>query len=194
MKDYEIQNVLPFIIDYLDNPSIDDESDCKRRGNLYKLLNLKYDEKKKTCPYLTGPLGEEIIEIYYSLQNIPYDRKQKVKSSRSKGYHKPDGLENEKYFVEVKMRAYHSEGTAHEKIPSIAFKYGTLPKKLKIYLLADDEHKYNTYWSKLLRNEISPLNEFEKKYKDSHYLMIEQIVYGTDVSNLMKDYVNKKES
>ena len=33
------------------------------------------------------------------------------------------------------------------------------------------------------RNEISPLNEFEKKYRDSHYLMIEQIVYGTDVSN-----------
>ena len=29
MKDYEIQNVLPFIIDYLDNPSTDDESDCK---------------------------------------------------------------------------------------------------------------------------------------------------------------------
>ena len=52
MKDYEIQNVLPFIIDYLDNPSIDDESDCKRRGNLYKLLNLKYDEKRKPAHIL----------------------------------------------------------------------------------------------------------------------------------------------
>ena len=129
MKDYEIQNVLPFIIDYLDNPSIDDESDCKRRGNLYKLLNLKYDEKKKTCPYLTGPLGEEIIEIYYNLQTFHMIISKKL-NLREQGYHKPDGLENEKYFVEVKMSAYHS-GRPLRKIPSIAFKYGTLPKNLK---------------------------------------------------------------
>ena len=184
------KTTLKKIIDYLENPSQDAHEDCKRRGELYGLLNLKSNPTKRGCPYLTGPLGEEIVEVYYRLKNIPYDRKQKIPALRKKGNRRPDGLENDTFYVEVKMRAYHSSGTAHEKIPSIAFKYGDLPKKLKIYLLADDEHSYNTYWSQLLRNQIEPMNNFEKEYRDAHSLMIEEIVYGTEIANFLRGFLN----
>ena len=186
---------LKLIIDYLENPSIDKEQDKERRHKLS--LSLGLDPAKKP-----GVLGEKIVEMFYKVQNIPYETNVKVPVKRNepiplggkaKKNHSLDGLENNKFYVEVKIRVYHSTGTANEKIPSIAFKYGDLPKKLKIFLLADDEHKFNLYWSKFLRGEIESSNpynnSYEENYKKIHSDIIEQIVYGTEVASILREYV-----
>jgi len=159
--------------------------------------NLKSNRK-----FSSKDLGEEIVGLYYNIQNIKYERDLKVESVRSKiplvsennqKYHEPDGLENDMFYVEVKMRAYESSGTAHEKIPSVAFKYADLPKKIKLFLLADDEHKYNIYWSQLIRGDIESSNkynfEFENKYKRIHKAVIEKIVYGSEVAGELEKFL-----
>jgi hypothetical protein len=190
-----VKEALKLIIDYLENPSTDEQQDKERRHKLSVSLGL--DPKKKP-----GVLGEKIVEIFYEVQNIPYERNVKVPVSRvepvpkigkSKKNHKLDGLENNEFYVEVKIRVYQSTGTANEKIPSIAFKYGDLPKKLKIFLLADDEHKYNLYWSKLVRGDIESSNphnsNYEENYKKIHSELIEKIVYGTEVASVLRNYI-----
>ena len=186
---------LQLIIDYLENPSIDLQQDSARRAKLCSSLGLNPASKP-------GVLGEKIIEVYYKVQNIPYKRNVKVPVKRNepmpvKGKPKKnrshDGLENNEFYVEVNIRAYESSGTANEKIPSIAFKYDDLPKKLKIFLLADDEHKYNLYWSKLVRGDIESSNpynsNYEENYKKIHSEIIEQIVYGTEVASVLRNYI-----
>jgi len=190
-----VKESLQLIIDYLENPSINLQQDKDKRHKLS--LSLGIDPKAKP-----GVLGEKIIEIFYEVQNIPYERNVLVpvnrvepvpKLGKSKKNHKLDGLENNEFYVEVKIRAYNSTGTANEKIPSIAFKYGDLPKKLKIYLLADDEHKYNLYWSKFLRGEIETSNlfnsNFEEKYREIHSEIIEKIIFGTEVATVLRKYI-----
>jgi len=170
----------------------------KDQKDFYKTWsNLKSNRK-----FLSKDLGEEIVGLYYKIQNMKYERDLKVESVRTdiplvsknnQKYHEPDGLENDMFYVEVKMRAYKSEGTAHEKIPSVAFKYADLPKKIKLFLLADDEHKYNTYWSQLIRGDIESSNkynfEFENEYKRIHKAVIEKIVYGSEVAAELEKFL-----
>ena len=163
--------------------------------DLYKKWS-KTSEKRK---FKSKNLGEEIVALYYRLEDIKYERNIKVPSGRSEEnsknnkYHEPDGLENNKFYVEVKMRAYQSSGTANEKIPSVAFKYADLPKKIKLYLLADDEHEYNTYWSKLIRGDIESSNkynsQFENEYKRIHKAIIEKIVYGSEIADEFEKFL-----
>ena len=157
---------------------------------------------KSNRKFLSKDLGEEIVGLYYNIQNMKYERDLKVESVRTnillvsknnQKYHEPDGLENDMFYVEVKMRAYESDGTAHEKIPSVAFKYADLPKKIKLFLLADDEYKYNTYWSQLIRGDIESSNkynfEFENEYKRIHKAVIEKIVYGSEVAAELEKFL-----
>ena len=58
---------LKLIIDYLENPSIDEKQDKERRHKLS--LSLGLDPAKKP-----GVLGEKIVEIFYKVQNIPYKK------------------------------------------------------------------------------------------------------------------------
>jgi hypothetical protein len=186
IKTYEL------IVDYLENPSKNKHQDIDRRTELAELLQLKNTNNP-------SKIGEKIVEIYYEVLKIPYERNVKVPVSREEPLPKfgnpkrnyyLDGLENKQFYVEVKTRAYQSGGTAGEKIPSIAFKYGDLSKKLKIFLLADDEHTYNLYWSKLIRGDIissNPYNSsFEEGYKKIHTEIIEKIIYGTEIAKVIK--------
>ena len=65
--------------------------------------------------------------------------------------------------------------------------------KRKIFLLADDEHKYNLYWSKLVRGDIESSNpynsDYVENYKKIHSDIIEQIVYGTEVASVLREYI-----
>ena len=159
----------------------------------------EWSNLKKKRKFSSKDIGEEIVALYYEVQNIKYERNLKVPSVRTikfdssknnKKYHEPDGLEENKFYVEVKMRAYQSSGTANEKIPSVAFKYADLPKKIKLFLLADDEHKYNVYWSKLIRGDMLSTNkynsEFETQYVKIHKFIIEKIVYGSEVAEALE--------
>ena len=182
-------NNLDLICDYLKNESKDSDDDCKRKGKLYELFELDHDEKKRTCPFLPGPLGAAIVSLYYEVQKIPYEEKPSNPevSPESKKL-RPDGLENDQFYVEVKMRSYHSPGTAAEKIPSVPWKYSQASKKLKIFLLADDEHKYNVFWSKLMTGKLEPRNQFQQKLLQTNSVILEKVVLGTDVVDVFESF------
>ena len=178
------------ICDYLKVPSKSIEEDEQRREELYKIgfihVKIQTNEKK------TGPLGEGIVRLYYEKLNIPYihnpswvkyvDNFDKQKKMR------PDGLigSKEKNWVEVKMRAYRSQGTAHEKIPSVPWKYRFLGSNLTLFLLADDEHKYNRDWSKILRGEIKNISDIEKLFIKANHTILKEVIYGTEVANTLE--------
>ena len=163
-----------------------------------KDLYRQWSKKSKKRKFKSENLGEEIVALYYEFKNIKYERNIMVKSSRKEEnvdnkHHEPDGLEDNLFYVEVKMRAYQSSGTANEKIPSVAFKYADLPKKIKLFLLADDEHKYNTYCSKLIRGDIQSSNkynsEFENDYVLIHKAVIEKIIYGSEIADEFEKFL-----
>ena len=133
------KEVLETIIDYLMNPSTSKEHDLERRKKLYKLLNLKPTGKDKK-KYLTGSLGEKIVEVYYYILDQDYKLKPKpiyctIDEKRKRIM--PDGQIGD-FLVECKMRQYFSPGTSHEKIHGITWKYNYTGKKIKLFLLADD--------------------------------------------------------
>ena len=177
-------NNLDLICDYLKNESKDSNDDFRRRGVLYELFNIPSNNTK----FLPGPLGEAIVSLYYEIQKIPYQKRPSffVGSESKKVY--PDGLENNQFYVEVKMRSYHSSGTAHEKIPSVPWKYSMASKKLKIFLLADDEHKFNVFWSKLMTGKLEPRNQFERKLLQTNSVILEKVVLGTDVVEVFESF------
>lgn len=177
----------------------------KSTPNELKILYQEWSSQSKKRKFQSEDLGEEIVVLYYKLKNISYLRNIEVpigrdlksfNSSIEQKFHKPDGLENDKFYVEVKMRAYQSSGTANEKIPSVAFKYADLPKKLKLYLLADDEHTYNTYWSKLIRGDIKSSNKYNSKFENAYKLIhediIENIIYGSEIAEEFEMMIKSK--
>ena len=164
----------------------------------FKDLYHQWSKKSKKRKFTSKNLGEEIVALYYEFKNIKYERNIVVKISRKEEnvenrHHEPDGLEDNLFYVEVKMRAYQSGGTANEKIPSVAFKYADLPMKIKLFLLADDEHKYNTYWSKLIRGDIESSNkynsDFENDYVLIHKAVIEKIIYGSEIADEFEKFL-----
>ena len=66
-------------------------------------------------------------------------------------------------------------------------------KKLKIFLLADDEHKFNIFWTKLMRQEITPRNIFEKKILETNSHILENIVLGTEISKVFASVSNTEQ-
>jgi len=179
------------ICDYLENPSLSQEHDKERREKLYNIdIHRGKNSKNK---FLSGPLGEGIVSLYFQKLNENY---RNVKTSQkfvdvfgnSKTIN-PDGIlikRNKEILVECKMRAYHSQGTAHEKIPFVPRKYKPIGKKLILFLMAWDEHKFNREWSALCRGDVSPKDDIDKLWKKADNFVLEKIIYGSEVARVLK--------
>ncbi len=177
--------------DWLDIPSVDSDEDYNRRKNLYELFELNSSDDK----YLSGYLGEAIVELYFWVLNKTYHRNPPAVMLEELGKTKrirPDGElneENESFYVEVKTRAYCSNGTSDEKIPNISFKYRNVGKKLKVVFLADDEHRCNLYWTQLIRGTIEPKPDSMEFYtQKANAEVIDEIILGTEVAKVLREY------
>jgi len=177
--------------DWLDIPSVDSDEDRNRRKNLYELFELNSSGDK----YLSGSLGEAIVELYFWVQKKTYVRNPpqvKLKELGKTKRIRPDGElneENESFYVEVKTRAYCSNGTSDEKIPNISFKYRNIGKKLKVVLLADDEHRCNLYWTQLNRRTIEPKPDSMEYYiQKANAEVIDELILGTEVAKVLREY------
>jgi len=177
------------IIDYLRFPSTSKKDDLERRKKLYKLLGLKPSGKKKQFyKYLTGKLGEKIVEVYYHILGLEYTPKSKpiyctIDDKRKRIM--PDGQIGQ-FLAESKMRQYLSTGTSHEKIQGIAWKYHYTKKKIKLFLLADDEHQYNIDWTRLVKGTTSPKDEYESGELHTVRLVIDEIILGTEIAEVLE--------
>ena len=58
--------------------------------------------------------------------------------------------------------------------------------KLMLFLLADDEHKYNRRWYKLRRGESIPANKCEEYHVLGDLEVLHSIVLGTEVANVLE--------
>ena len=66
--------------------------------------------------------------------------------------------------------------------------YSMGDKKLKIFLLADDEHKFNIFWTKLMRKVG---NLFEEKILETNSNILENIILGTEISEVFNSFSNR---
>lgn len=177
------------IIDYLRFPSTSKKDDLERRKKLYKLLGLKPAGKKKQFyKYLTGKLGEKIVEVYYYVLAQDYKPKPKpiyCTIDEKKKRIMADGQIGD-FLVECKMRQYLSSGTSHEKIHGIAWKYGYTGKMLKLFLLADDEHQYSIDFTKIFRGEKESSIETHQKMVESARWTIDEIILGTEIADVLE--------
>ena len=183
---------IDLICDYLRNPSKSKIEDKSRRKKLYEIGFHRITKTSETNgKFYTGPLGEGIVRLYYQKLDIPYiDKVPKQRYVDKLGEEKnikPDGLIDGKVknWVESKMRAYQSEGTANEKIPSVPRKYKPLGGKLTLFLMADDEHQFNKEWYGICRGEIKPQDEIEENWKKADNSVLYKIVLGTEVANIL---------
>ncbi len=189
LKEHEIV----LICDYLRRPSFSAEDDKQRRKELYELNIVKKTKTNESNEkYLSGPLGEAIVELYFDKLNKLYISKPPEKKYFNGNGDliriRPDGLRiigDLDVWVESKMRAYFSDGTAHEKIPGVPEKYCEIGK-LMIFLLADDEHKYNKYWYKLRRGEAKPKNKCQEYHILGDLEVLHSIVLGTEVAKVLE--------
>ena len=55
-------------------------------------------------------------------------------------------------------------------------------------LLADDEHMYNVFWSKLMTGKLEPRNQFEQKLLQTNSIILEKVVLGTDVVDVFESF------
>tara|TARA_Y100001936_G_C16050453_1_gene657479 strand:- start:321 stop:929 length:609 start_codon:yes stop_codon:yes gene_type:complete len=186
------------ICDYLTNPSSGKNgkegsaNDRERRKRLYDIgIHKRTDKNESNNKFLTGPLGEGIVRIYYEKLKVSYDSSPENPSYTNRvGENKrlmPDGVifGPPKIWVESKMRAYYSSGTANEKIPNVPRKYKPIGGKLILFLMADDEHTFNKEWSQICRGDIEPLDEIEENWRKADTAVLEQIIYGTEVANIL---------
>lgn len=184
------------IADYLETPSTSKTNDENCRKDLYERFGMTSAKNK----YLSGPLGENIVELYcnvinqyFSLKPNPIAcedsaRKYSIRPDGEIFETCPDGKISDSFFVEVKMRAYHSGGTSHEKIPGIPLKYSNVGKKVKLFLLADDEHRYNRHYTRVLREEIKPENDAERYYKLAADEVYDEVILGTEVAKALRKH------
>lgn len=192
MRDYFnlSKSEVSLICDYLRNSSTSSEHDKMRRKALYDLDIVKQTKINKTNDkYLSGPLGEAIVKLYFEKLDrlyIPHPP-QITYNDEVEGevIIRPDGLYSVDVWVESKMRAYFSAGTAHSKIHGVPEKYCHIGK-LMLFLLADDEHKYNRRWYKLRRGEIKPKNKCEELHVLGDLEVLHSIVLGTEVANVLE--------
>ena len=181
---------IDLISDYLRIPSVNKKEDEKR------ILKLKKNIFDGELPDKAGPVAEAIVEIFYKklrknyISNPPYQFY--TNKLEEKIELRPDGFLTEsrkKFWVEVKMRRYKSPGTANEKITNVVRKYKSLTEqtgnKLILFLIADDEHKFNREWAKLCRGEIEPSDEIDRKWLEADTAVLEKIIYGTEIANVL---------
>jgi hypothetical protein len=189
LKEYEIN----LICDYLRRPSQSAAEDKQRRKELYDINIVKQTKTNQANQkYLSGPLGEGIVRLYFDKIDrifIPKPPSVTYENSEQESITlKPDGLHilsDINIWVEAKMRAYFSDGTAHEKIHGVPEKYCHIGK-LMLFLLADDEHKYNKHWYKLRRQEIAPVNNCEKYHTLGDLEVLHSIILGTEVADILQ--------
>jgi len=183
---------ISLICDYLRNPSFSATQDKERRKILYGLDIVKQTKTNTTNDkYLSGPLGEAIVTLYFDKLDklyIPHPPQVTYNIDKEEGevIIRPDGLYGINVWVESKMRAYHSVGTAHSKIHGVPEKYCHLGGQLMLFLLADDEHKYNRRWYKLRRGELEPKNLCEKYHILGDLEVLHSIVLGTEVADILE--------
>lgn len=179
------------ICNYLRNPSTSKEDDYARRKELYELRIVKKTKTNQTNgKYLSGPLGEAIVRLYFDkIDRLFIPKPPEIhyfNNDEELVILRPDGLHNVDVWVESKMRAYFSEGTAHEKIHGVPEKYCHIEGKLMLFLLADDEHRYNKRWYKLRRNEEKPKNKCEEYHVMGDLEVLHSIILGTEVANILE--------
>ena len=181
------------ICDYLRKPSKSAAEDAQRRKELYDIDIVQKTKTNQTNQkYLSGPLGEAIVRLYFEKidrlyvpkpPQITYENpEQDIITLRPDGLHIVGDLN---VWVESKMRSYFSDGTAHEKIHGVPEKYCYIGK-LMLFLLADDEHKYNRRWYKLRRGESIPANKCEEYHVLGDLEVLHSIVLGTEVANVLE--------
>lgn len=189
LKEYEIT----LICDYLRTPSKSAAEDAQRRKELYELDIVQKTKTNQTNQkYLSGPLGEAIVRLYFEKLDrlyVPKPRQITYENAEQEIVTlRPDGLRvisDLNVWVESKMRSYFSDGTAHEKIHGVPEKYCHIGK-LMLFLLADDEHKYNRHWYKLRRGEANPNNKCEEYHMLGDLEVLHSIVLGTEVANTLE--------
>ena len=191
LKIKQIEDIkIDLISDYLRIPSVNEEEDDKR------ILRLKENIFDGKLPDKAGPVAEAIVEIFYKKLKKNYTTKPGyqfyINKLEEKIQLRPDGFLTEshkKFWVEVKMRRYKSDGTANEKITNVVRKYKPLTEqtgnKLILFLIADDEHKFNREWAKLCRGEIEPSDEIDRKWLEADTAVLEKIIYGTEIANVL---------
>lgn len=192
---------IELICDYLRNPDVGHKQNAGKARNKKRYGKLQGLDKRIKKP---GTLGELIVQHYYKILGYEY---KKYKRSNQDTYYiytnalgneievRPDGLlrttDNQEYYVEVKTRGYYSTGTADEKIPYVPLKYNRAGKKIILFLLCDDEHKFNKEWTALLRGQIQPVNEMQKLRVQSDKLVIHKIILGTEVAEVLEKSIKK---
>lgn len=182
------------ICDYLRTPSTCAEQDRQRRKELYDLNIVKKTKTNQANgKYLSGPLGEAIVSLYFDkIDRIFIPKPPQVKyfnTDEELVIIRPDGLHvrgDINIWIESKMRSYFSDGTAHEKIHGVPEKYCHLEDKLMLFLLADDEHKYNKRWYKLRRGEATPKNKCEEYHMLGDLEVLHSIVLGTEIADVLE--------
>ena len=184
---------IELICDYLENPSKDAADDYSRRKALYAIgIHKKTKKIESNGKYLSGPLGEGIVRIYYEKLGVEFQKPPEQKyieedgDSQKEVILRPDGKVYVTKWVEDKMRAYYSKGTAHEKIPGVPQKYAPIGGKLILFLMADDEHKYNRGWTKLRRGEVKPSNKSQEYHLLGDLEVLDSIILGTEVAKVLK--------
>ena len=66
---------IELICDYLENPSKDKFDDYNRRKNLYAIgIHKKTKTNENNEKYLSGPLGEGIVRIYYEKLGVEFQK------------------------------------------------------------------------------------------------------------------------
>ena len=129
------------------------------------ILKLKRPDLKLDGQW-TNKFGEHILEEFYTLQNIKFEK------PTNKNNHQPD-LEINDYILECKTETYFTEGTAGEKILGVHFKYRNIPKlykkPLKIYCLGGAEkncrEQYGILEGPKMDEEAKDILDFLKKKK-----------------------------
>ena len=182
---------IELICDYLENPSKDAVDDYNRRKELYAIgIHKKTKTNENNGKYLSGPLGEGIVRIYYEKLGLEFQKPPQQtyieEDSQKEIILRPDGkVENS--WIEDKMRAYYSTGTANEKISGVPQKYAPIGGKLILFLMADDEHRFNRRWTKLRRGEVKPSNKSEEYHMLGDLEVLDSIVLGTEVAKVLKN-------
>mgnify|MGYP007047405692 CR=1 FL=1 len=127
-------------------PIIDDELCMTKRKKILKKNEFEWGKKMlllknkniKVNKQWTNKFGEYICEEIYTLLD------KNVYIPKKINHFQPD-LETDNEIIEVKTGTYGTEGTAHEKILGVPFKYADIPelykKPLKIFLIGESERK-----------------------------------------------------
>ena len=73
------------------------------------------------------------------------------------------------------------------KISGVPQKYAPIGGKLILFLMADDEHRFNRRWTKLRRGEVKPSNKSEEYHLLGDLEVLDSIVLGTEVAKVLKN-------